>query len=414
MNICLINPPSPWLQNQKAFPPLGLGYLASALKAESHDVSILDIGVSPDINLLKADVYGITATTPQYPEALKIRDKIRQTFPDSKLILGGAHATFAMNGATDGFDFVIKGDGEKVLPYIVQHNKLPTSTFTYQIDSIAPPDRVALNIGGYGYRIGKEGQSATTIITSRGCPYSCAFCAKYHPHAYVHSAAYVSKEIDGLVSVHGIRNLLFLDDCFTLNKERLKKICKTLKEYDIRFRCYIRADTPKETLKLLRDSGCVEVGMGIESGSQEILNIVNKGTTVKQNTETVQYCNSIGLMVSAFLMIGLPGETYSTAMETVEWVERAQPSKFGYNMFIPYPGSKIFEDRDKYPITIYDVPNEKAYLKGKDQGIMEAFVSTPDLSRQDITSLFHGLFKVLVDKTGWDPSSGEFAPERKN
>lgn len=412
MEICLINPGSPWLKRQNAFPPLGLLYLASFVRGHGYKPIVHDLGAKDSMFLNKYyDLYGITSTTPQYEEALSIKSILRRNDPKAKIVLGGPHATYTMNGNSDGFDFVFKGDGEFSLnSYIKKPIPFIDSNFVNQpmdLDVIPLPARDLINLSDYKYFIGKDNLPATTIITSRGCPYSCAFCAKTDNNVRFHSAEYVCQEIDEIKDKYNFDNLLFLDDCFSLKEERLLKILAHTKKRDIKFRCYIRSDTKKSILDKLKESGCVEVGMGIESGSQEILNVVSKKTTVEQNTDTVKYCESIGLPVNAFLMIGLPGETKQTSEETITWVRNAKPTKFGYNIFVPYPGSDIFRNRADYDILIHDMPNEKAVTKG-DPDSIESFVSTSSLSNTEISDLFHKNFNDLVEITGWNPACGEF------
>lgn len=415
MNICLINPPSPWLKNQTAFPPLGLLYLAAKIRNNHPDkiVKIIDYGIALNYykGMPKSDIIGITASTPQYNIARGIRDRINTEQPRCAVVLGGSHATYAMNGDNDGFNFVFKGDGEYSLNSYINHRfpfiEQNAITQPIDLDVLPKPARDLINLSDYKYYIGRDNLPATTIITSRGCPYSCAFCAKLDNHVRYHSAEYVCAEIDEIIDVHGFNNLLFLDDCFALKRDRLRKICEHTKARNVKFRCYIRPDTPFEVLDMLKDSGCVEVGMGIESGSQEILNIIGKKTTVEQNIKTVKYCESIGLCVNAFLMIGLPEETENTSRQTVEWAKQAKPSKFGYNIYVPYPGSDIYNNINNYPIWIHEMPNEKAITKG-DPETIESFVSTPSLSRSQITDLFHKNFASLVKITGWNPSTSKF------
>lgn len=403
MNVCLINPASPWLTNQKAFPPLGMLYLASAARDQGFGVKAVDLGAFPGTQIPEADVYGISSTTPQYPESVKLKKKIRKKYPSSKIVIGGAHPTYSMNGSKEGFDEVIKGYGEDSLISILGGEVNVNGS----INDISPPARDLLDINEYQYKIGRDNRLATTIITSRGCPHRCGFCAKSDRNVRFHSAEYVCKEIESIVDQYGFRNFLFIDDCFSLNHKRLKVICKKVKGLGIKFRCYVRADTPKEILDLLKDSGCLEVGMGIESGSQEILDIVDKKTTVGQNTEVVRYCNEIGMVTNVFLMIGLPGETKETARKTVEWARKAQPSKFGYNIFMPYPGCLIHDENSRYPVTFYKVPDSEAFTKSSPERI-KSYVSTPGLSRKEITDLFHENFDELTKITKWNPALATF------
>ena len=155
----------------------------------------------------------------------------------------------------------------------------------------------------------------------------------------------------------------------------------------------------------MRNAGCVEVGVGAESGSQKILDIADKKETVEDNTRFVELCKEIGLIANVFIMIGLPGENYETVEATRRWMEKVRPQKFGFNIFMPYAGTPIYNHPQHYDIRIYDVPDEKSWVKGR-QGEYEAFVATSALSRTEILRLFTELFEYYTDLTQWRPGVG--------
>jgi radical SAM superfamily enzyme YgiQ (UPF0313 family) len=201
-----------------------------------------------------------------------------------------------------------------------------------------------------------------------------------------------------------------------LNKKRLISITNSLKDYKIKYRCYARADNSADEnlLNLMLESGCVELGVGIESGSQKILTLMNKHTTVENNINFIQQTQNMGMSVNSFIMVGLPGESEKTIEDTRNFMKKAKPHRFGYNIFVPYPGSPIAEKYDspftngQYAgksfrdfITLYDMPYEKAVTKAKT--IDECFVSTPDLSREQIIDTYHKEFEKFVEITGFDP-----------
>lgn len=330
--------------------------------------------------------------------------------PKCKTVIGGAHPSSVPEKCIkDGFDFVVVGEGEKAVTDIsnnIIESGIINLPYIKDIDTIPFPARHLIDIHSYGYDI--DGRKATTIITSRGCHYRCAFCSKdvWKKGVRFHSPEYVAREIEDIQQKYGINNILFLDDSFAYNKDRLLSILELIKPLNINFRCYINSKgMTDEILKKMYDAGCIEVGIGIESGSQKILDIVNKNTKVEDNLKLVNICKNIGIKVNAFIMIGLPGETYETVIQTKKWMETALPDKFGFNIFVPYIGTPIYNNSEKYDITLYDMPNKYSWAKGR-QGEHQCFVSTSGLSREQILELFKQLFTYYSNLTKWKPGIG--------
>ena len=187
----------------------------------------------------------------------------------------------------------------------------------------------------------------------------------------------------------------------TLKRDRIEKLLSLLEPLKINWRCYSRVDTlDKDLLIKMKRAGCMEIGCGVESGSQQILDNVNKKTTVEQNTKIALLCKEVGIVFNAFIMIGLPGESYETVLETRRWFEEVLPEKFGYNIFSPYVGTDIYMHPERYDLQLYDMPDEKSWVKGR-KGEYNVFVSTKDLSREEILRLHKENFEYFVQLTGW-------------
>ena len=420
MKVTLIWPPSPFLMDQRAFPPLGVLYLAAYLKSKGVEVEVADMIDREDdmeealLPYTGADLYGISSSTPQYPQSLKILDIISRYNPDAYTVVGGPHASSLPERCLeDGFDFVVVGEGENAILDLINQieegrvkEKVIRVPSIPNLDSIPYPARHLIDLRSYAYDI--DGGKGTTLFTSRGCPYACAFCSKdvWPRGVRFNSSEYVIKELKHMMEVYGFKHFLFLDDSLTLNKKRVLELCRKMEPLNIKWRCYARTSTTRETLEAMKSAGCVEVGVGVESGSQKILDMVNKGETVEQNAHFVEKCNEIGMIANVFIMIGLPGETYETVDETRRWMENVRPQKFGFNMFMPYAGTPVYNYPEKYDIRIYDVPDDKSWIKGR-QGEYEAFVSTSGLTRKEILNLFTQLFSHYTELTGWRPGVGK-------
>ena len=414
LDVKLINTPSPFLINDRAFVPLGLLYVAGMARHLGHKIEILDLLGNPNymeaLDGVHGDVFGLAATTPQYPVAVAIMKKLRSQNPCAKFIIGGSHVTLKPQvGIDDGFDVVMTGEGENaikiILPQISETGgceKIINAPYTEDLDTIPYPARDLIDIKSYGYEF-EPGHKATTIMTSRGCPWNCAFCTKdiFGKTLRFRSPENVAGEVKEGIDKFGIHDFLFLDDVMTLKRDRIEKLLALLEPLKINWRCYSRVDTlDKDLLIKMKGAGCKEIGCGVESGSQKILDNVNKKTTVDQNTKIALLCKEVGIVFNAFIMIGLPGETYETVLETRRWFEEVLPEKFGYNIFSPYVGTDIYMHPEKYDLQLYEMPDEKSWVKGR-KGEYNVFVSTKDLSREEILRLFKENFEYFVQLTGW-------------
>jgi len=422
--IVLFNPPSPFLINQKCFLPLGILYLAAVLEKNDIPVKVVDLADSEDSlelaldNYLGRPVYGISSSTPQYPYAKKIKEIIKNKERDATIVIGGSHpSSVPKKCLEDGFDCVVIGEGENAILDIAkaarEKKELPSLIqlpYISDLDSVPLPARHLLPINSYGYDIGQQGY-ATTIITSRGCAFNCVFCSKdvWQKSVRFNSVNYVIEELKSIISDYGIKHFLFLDDAINLKKDRILDLCLKLKPLGIKWRCYARADfNAKEILLAMKEAGCVEIGVGIESGSQKILDTIGKGCTVEKNTTFVRDCKEAGIVVNAFIMIGLPGETYETVEATKRWMEEVHPDKFGFNIFMPYAGTPVYSNPQNYDLIIYDIPQEHSWVKGR-QGEYQCYVATSKLSSGEILRLFNELFEHYSRLINWRPGVGSLA-----
>ncbi len=419
MKVTLISPPSPFLIDQKAFPPLGLLYVAGFLEHNGIDIIVADLA-NKETELenalgpyMDSDLYGITSTSPQYPQALKILKILRRRNPKAHIVIGGAYPSSLPDKCVqDGFDFVVAGEGEEAMLQLIaniekkQTPGIVQASYIQNMDTIPFPARHLVDISSFAYNI--DDGRGTTLITSRGCPYVCSFCSKevWQRGTRFHSTDYVIAELEHIIDKYDFKHFLFLDDTITIRRRRLLELCSRMEKLDIKWRCYARTTTTKEMLIAMKKAGCVEIGVGVESGSQRILDIVDKKETVEQNAAFVELCKQVGITANVFIMIGLPGETYETVEETRHWMERVRPDKFGFNIFMPYAGTPVYKDPDRYDIQIFDVPEEKSWVKGR-QGEYESFVATNALSRNEIERLFGELFAQFSELTSWKPGVGK-------
>jgi radical SAM superfamily enzyme YgiQ (UPF0313 family) len=397
LKILLVNPNSQFLISEKVFPSLGLLYLSSYLKEHGYkDVRLLDMNDElPLPGNIEADIVGIYSNTPQYPTAVSLLHKIREinVIRDAVYAMGGPHVSGKPEDAAGEADVVVIGEGERALLDIVRrresglpHEKIVRCEYMHDLDAIPYPDRDIIDIKSYKYYL--DGRLTTTLITSRGCPFGCNFCANnaWGKSLRLASAEKVYGEVKLLRDKYGYKAFMFFDDTMTVNRRRMLDICGLLKKLDIIYRCFIRSDTvDMEVLKAMRGSGCVEVGIGLESGSPRILKIVNKGETVEKNLQAVKMCHSVGIRVKGFLIVGLPGENKESVAETMAFLDKAQLDDMDISIYTPYPGSYIYRHREDFDIKFND-DYEHAWYKGK-PGEYRSLVSTSSLSSADILAI---------------------------
>jgi radical SAM superfamily enzyme YgiQ (UPF0313 family) len=373
----LINPPSPFLFDDKSNIPLGLMFVHSYLKQHDIDVTIIDLaGVPEDKWEIPDDgeLYGVSASTPQFPAAQKIGTMLRR--PGRLVVLGGVHGTCKPRESLPSFDIVVKGEGELAMLALalghkpehimgtlynngdeVLDNGQPLTT--KNIDRFPYPVLDAIDINSYrcGVYTTSDGDSVSgiPIITARGCPHNCAFCCSpelYGRKVRFHSATYLDEWL-AYLNVYGYRHFYIVDDTVLLSLNRLSLLCRTLDERADGWRCCIRGDAAtKQKLSMMAAAGCRQVDIGVETGSQRLLDHVGKGETVQDNAKAIRLAHSVGIKVKACIIVGLPGETQKDVDLTKKFIRKQKPDSVTLCTFIPFPGCAIEKDPKSYGFEI--------------------------------------------------------------
>lgn len=388
MKICLVKTPSPFLVDDKSFPPLGLMQVGTCLKAKGHDVIIHD-GKLGDIPM-GLDGYGFGPTTPEYAAALEGKAVIRFLNPRARIVLGGSFATLNQERVlSDGWDCVVAGDGEIASEYAFMGRRKLEMWPSQPLDHYPIIDRTLLDLSGYTYSL--QGRKTTTVVTSRGCPWKCAFCCKteYNNSVRMRSADHVNQEVNYLYDVFGYTGIHIPDDIFIIDRKRTEDIARHFKELGIIWRCLVRADLVvkygESFVQMMAETGCIDVGMGIESGSNRILQNVNKSETVEIIKQAIWMLNYSGITVKGYFILGLPGESPETLAETEQFLAEMQLADVDIKIYQPYPGSDIFRNKTAYDIEWDDIPVEHQFYKGR-QGDYHGTVRTSALANSDIVA----------------------------
>ena len=204
------------------------------------------------------------------------------------------------------------------------------------------------------------------VYSSRGCPFNCAFCSKVWGRAYTPRPIQdVFQEVRQLVSL-GFRYIVFGDDDISINPERLMDLMRLVKPLGITFRLNrdARRITERE-LEVCAEAGCTKISFGIESGSQRMLDAMSKRATVEHNGRAIQLVKEYGVKARAYLMVNFPGETEETVRQTIQFMRETQPDEWMLMAFVPFPGSPVFNDPEKYGINWMSDNWEDYYCVGR-------------------------------------------------
>lgn len=407
IKLLLISLRDPFLDSDRVMPPIGVMALHSYIISLGFESAVeIDFDINHIERYENYTHFAISCMTPQKKEAYGILHKIKEKYPEKIVIIGGPHAGYYLEDCLkEPFDYIVVGDGEYALKYILEGKAdkkvLNTNLTESEMNNMPLPYREKEFLQQYNFDI--QGLSASTILTAKGCPMSCAFCEDANTNVRLYNPKYVSMQIKDVLRA-GFNSVMFFDDIFALSKKRVKQLSEEISKHDIYYRCFAHSKTmDDEMAKLLSGSGCIEIGFGAESGSQKILDAINKKTTVEKNMKLIECCNKYGIRVKAFLILGLPGENLESIKETKNFLDFILGNKFtnrfgktitndfDITIYFPYKGTKIRDSIDKN-LNEFDLffttnpDNLIGYYKGK-KGDAEVSARTSFLSGEDIKKI---------------------------
>lgn len=415
--ILLINPPCNAVykhlrQIMPKYPPLGLAYLASYLEKNSIRAEIYDSfaeeanfdQIKTCIEQSKASAVGLTGTTTTFNEVIQIAEYAKKM--GKLVIVGGPHFSAIPKIIFEKypcFDYGMVGEGEITLTELLQGKDIKSiNGLVYRKDceivinskreligdlSILPnPALDLLNLDLYkaSENMFFKEKKFFTLLTARGCPYQCTFCAskimwgnklRYRP------IEKIKEELEYLKQ-KGIKQIQIIDDTFTLDIDRVKTISKILKDLSFIWGCGTRVDSiSEEILKTLKENGCIFIEFGIESGDQDLLNSMKKGIKLEDIEKAVKLTKKYGIKTNCSFILGYIGETEKTAKKTIGFAKKLCPDFAQFNIFTPYPGTEAFEIASKKGYV------QKDFTEYKNPKFSDPVIALPGLSPEKLKKL---------------------------
>lgn len=383
------------LEIMRPYAPLGILYISAYLEKNNYPNQIFDSTFSSFEKLkaylldFKPDAIGIYTNLMTKLNVLKIAKFIKATpeIHHCKVILGGPEVTNHIEQfLTHGADYMVIGEGEQSMLEIIEfidkkntnienitgiaylnngvvvQNKARTKI--KELDELPLPNRSKINLQLYfdAWKQ-KHGTSAISINTMRGCPYTCKWCSRavYGQSYRRRSAKSVANEIAWIQQNYQVDTVWFVDDVFTVSHKWLEEFTTELQERNIKmpYECITRADRMSEEVIInLKKSGCFRVWIGAESGSQKVIDLMDRRVEVGQVREMIQLAQANGVQAGTFIMVGYPGETEEDIYETVHHLKTSNPDIFTITVAYPIKGTPLYSEvENKF---IADLPWENS------------------------------------------------------
>ncbi len=404
------------IQNTWAVASIGPGFIGSFIRQHGHEASFLR--VLPDMdtqdiiyNIEKhsPDILGFSLTTRQWKRAAYVAGEIGKKI-DIPIVAGGLHPTFSPSSVSESsvFDYICIGEGEEAMLELL--DCLESSEKIYecpipnilvkggQMPELRPPFSRIDDMPFMARDLLDEKYGVIHMCTQRGCPFPCTYCAAgavddlYKNTGYIRrrSVHNVLEELREIKRNKELNYVIFLDDTFTINRNWVKEFCRAYgKEFGTGFSINARAETiTRDMIQWLADAGCSHIIYGVESGSMHIRrDVLNRPVDNQCFIDVFNLTRQAGILATANYMIGLPGETSEDIAQTLSLNDEIAPDDFGYFVFYPYPGTKLFDIclqngflPDNYP----EFPSDNC----------QSILNMPDLSKEDIRYYYNKFTEV--------------------
>jgi len=384
MKITLVQPPNmqrrgKWEMQKVCRTPTNLALLAAYVRQSGHEPRIVDLDIEGGkleeiarlILLNDPHVVGITCLTPRFPITIDIAAECKRLKPDVIVVVGGPHVTglpkYILKNPV--IDYAIVGEGEEAFLELLNSSAAgwsvekianliyrigetvkinPVRPFIADLDALPFPAWDLLKLDHYIEPAFYKGPHLG-LMSARGCPYDCYFCGSrvvWGRRMRYRSPANMLEEIEEAVDKYNVREFMFYDDTFTLQRNRILEFCEAVIAHhlDIRFYAQVRVDTiDMEIAKKLKAAGCFAVAIGVESGSEAILKTMGKNLTKAQIRAGCNVLKTAKMPFLASYIIGHPGDTHESIRETIAFANELDADQSKFLIATPYPGTRFFD-----------------------------------------------------------------------
>lgn len=380
-----------------ATPPLGILYLSAVVKQRGHQTAFIDGQDLPMAEVVRKllehepDVVGLSCTSFAWPRSAELCRLLKEARPELITLVGGPHVTGVMTQILDeeAVDYGLSGDaeegmglladalasgqtpGELDIPGLIYRDAegkpaFQPYRFFRKLDELPLPDYDLVDIRDYPPSIAFYNRlPSMTMMTTRGCPADCSFCDA-SSNFRVRSIDNVMEEIHYLKERFGLRHILFYDEDLPLAKKRLHDLCRRMidQELNISWCCNSRADSlDEETLDLMKAAGCWRILVGMETGSQEMLDKVMKGTTLEELKSKTKLIRRKGIEVLGTFILGFPEETYEMGLQTIKFAIECDLDYAIFLKMTPFPGTALSHGIEQHGrLTGVYVPNLISFI----------------------------------------------------
>jgi len=398
MRVLLVDPPfQKFMDFSKYYIPLGLLSIAGELQKNGHEVCVYDADYNPGGKSMpfiekmehyhayldalknenhplwreadriflefKPDVVGLSLISTKFASGMIIAERYKK-LGAKRIVCGGPHTTIHPDEvlANPNVDSVVVGEGEKVFERALAEEKIVADRIK-NLDELAWPARAQLyNLSAY------KPNDLGIIMTSRGCPFDCNFCcskALWGRNVVTRSIADVVAEMISINELYGTREFYIADDTFTCNRNRVLDFCLRVKDLGFTWSCLTRVDTvDADTITAMKSAGCKMIKIGLESGNERVLGLMNKMIHKKDVMRAAEIFRQCGVPWMSYLIVGVPGETEAEVDDTISFIKEVNPNFISFSVFTPYPGTAFYNQLglDKIPYHLFNHHNLSSHF----------------------------------------------------
>jgi len=388
---------SPFYTGEKRF-PLGISFLAATARKLGWDVELVDNYAKPtdfirkgELEKRKVDVFGVSANTICWENGLKMlrqaQKRRRSGKWRGKIIVGGPHASVAPETIPDFVDHIVIGEGEKAIVEILENSnpsRILRSDLVKDLDTLPFPVWDIFDHDLYDLTYPwLPGEKVFTLNTSRGCPFGCTFCSvrEIWGNSYrAMSAQRTLAEVERVVADFGVKGVYFREDHFTLNRKRMVEFSELMikSPLDVKWACEARADSlTDETMKIIARAGCRWLYVGVESGNQRLLDLMEKGETLDDFRAMFAAARKYGIKTYASFIVGLPTETPEERLNTVRFAKEIRADSASFNVFVGLPNTPLTKYALANHMHTYIDQRGLVYMKNHDRMVKTFYGNWP-------------------------------------